>query len=233
MVPIGFQVLVATIALGGVLGGIANAIVSHVPGRAPTPVRAMFLGLVAAALVPLFLNIAKSSLVTDILAMTDAWNKTGDVMIFFGVCVLAALSARPFMDSLSRKVLQIAETAQATAEIAKREAAAASATAGQAAATSELMAETVEALDVGRAFDAPTESMAQDISRLPIGPEQKQVLRALLGGPDKRSVAGIARDSGLSPDAVRRGLAELQRAGFVAETRSARTGITLYAAVRN
>jgi hypothetical protein len=231
MIPVGFQVLVAAIALGGILGGIANAIISHVPGTKAAPVRAMFLGLVAASLVPLFLNIAKSSLVGDILAMTDAWNKMGDVVIFFGVCVLAALSARPFMDQLSKKVLQIAETAQATAETAQREAVAARATAAQAAETNDLLAETVENLDAGRPFDARPESIAPDISKLPLGGDEKKVLRALLGGRfEKRTVAGLARETGLGADTVRAALGDLGRAGYVAETRSARTGTTFYAA---
>ena len=65
-------------------------------------------GLSASFLVPIFLNTLNSELLTNISnisrANTNDANKIGDIFIFFGFCLLAAMSAQTFIDNLSSKI---------------------------------------------------------------------------------------------------------------------------------
>lgn len=76
----------------------------------------ILLGIVASLLVPLFLNTLESKLVDD-LTTTAVDKNINNILIFFGFCLLAAISSRSFIQSLSNKILQkLEEEAKETKE---------------------------------------------------------------------------------------------------------------------
>ena len=60
-------------------------------------------GIGAALLMPLFLSMLSSSLLPDMLAADP---KLDDFLVFGGFCLLAAISARTFIQTLSDKILR-------------------------------------------------------------------------------------------------------------------------------
>ncbi|WP_154668287.1 YEATS-associated helix-containing protein [Pseudoduganella violaceinigra] len=64
------------------------------------------IGLGAAFLIPLFLNTISSSLLAGLLNGTAG---SADPFVFFGFCLLGAISSKSMIQSLSQKVLRLAE----------------------------------------------------------------------------------------------------------------------------
>ncbi len=60
-------------------------------------------GIAASLLVPLFLNTLESNLVDNLINSEE--KNINNEFIFFGFCLLAAISARPFIRSLTNKIL--------------------------------------------------------------------------------------------------------------------------------
>ena len=100
--------LVVAIMLGaGILGGFVNFCLTN-PDDTPSPniARSLVVGTAASLLVPLFLNMISSDLVSQI--------KDGDVtksFILLGFCLVAAISSTAFIRTLSDKVLDQAKQA--------------------------------------------------------------------------------------------------------------------------
>src|SRR3974390_2590438 len=73
-------------------------------------------GVVAAFVVPLFLSIGESEVFTNIVIGKEYAKNS---FILFAFCLLAAASARSFVNALAQQALQKAKTAQEDAEEAK------------------------------------------------------------------------------------------------------------------
>jgi hypothetical protein len=82
------------------------------------------IGIGATFLIPVFLTTVSSHVLIDIAkANSDGSQATIDqYLVYFGFCVLGAISARRLITTLGEKVLQIAKSAEKAAEEAKREA---------------------------------------------------------------------------------------------------------------
>lgn len=104
--PIG--ILIIVMLLSGAAGGSARYILSKVDDR-KTLVQETLLGAIAAFIVPAFLSLIQSRIVTDILAVQDGKPDSGrlvNLTIVAGFCIVAAFSARQFLDNLSSRLLQ-------------------------------------------------------------------------------------------------------------------------------
>ena len=112
----------------GVLGGAINVALGDVekPSREAWA-KSVLVGIGAAFLVPLFLKTVSSSLVADILKPGNA--DEASWWVFGGFCLLAAISSRKFIQSLSDSILKEARDARREAETATRSAEGASVTA--------------------------------------------------------------------------------------------------------
>lgn len=105
--------LLATIVLGGVLGGWAAFLIDPVSESAEGKrrkhalLRACVMGIIAAACVPLFLKLAQTGLVNKIFdtPAPTASLPLGEYFIFLGLCLVAAFSAHRVMGWLSDKLL--------------------------------------------------------------------------------------------------------------------------------
>jgi hypothetical protein len=107
--------LIALIMLvAGAFGGGANYLLNRSTtiesvDKRPTLCANLFLGIVAALTVPLFLELAQSSLVGVILS---GWQtKPETLFVFFGFCVVAAVSSRAFLQSISKQLLSSVQEA--------------------------------------------------------------------------------------------------------------------------
>jgi hypothetical protein len=102
--------VIAIILLSGIVGGTINYFLSK-PDKMDvfTWMRTAFIGVGAAFLMPLFLNTISISLLSDMFKE----NSTHDnYFVFSGFCLLAAISSRAFIQTLSDKVLKEAKEAR-------------------------------------------------------------------------------------------------------------------------
>jgi DNA-binding MarR family transcriptional regulator len=94
---------------GGAAGGLAGYLrvkEGAAEGRQQTPLdffRFVATGIIAAFALPVFLSLAKSPLVADVLAKEDDYP---DMLIFAGFCIVAGFSAGPFLEKLSGQLVQ-------------------------------------------------------------------------------------------------------------------------------
>ncbi len=82
----------------GILGGYASYHLSESDDRSKT--RSITLGVVAAFIVPVFLNMISSNL------LVEAQKNIDKFFIFAGFCVLASVFSRNFLENIYNKVLQ-------------------------------------------------------------------------------------------------------------------------------
>ena len=100
--------LIFTIIFFGLLGGLVNAIRTKQEGK--NYWKSLVKGLVAAFLVPVFLEIIKSQLGQNL--STNLY----DYIVFGGLCLTAAIFSDKFIDTIGEKILEKAENAERRAE---------------------------------------------------------------------------------------------------------------------
>ena len=124
-----FLHLIAIILGTGLLGGAAAWFSEPQAGPAdpplPTPPlkRFLFLGVVAAACVPLFLSLLKSGLIDGIFKAPANAPAYEYYLIFIGLCLIAAVSARRFIDSITAQLIKRLDQVDAKAGAAAADAA--------------------------------------------------------------------------------------------------------------
>lgn len=204
-------VTIALMVVAGALGSYCRNIFDR--DRGITFVRVVIPGIVAAFLVPLFLNIGKSELLSKILKGQDF---AENALILFGFCLLAAVTARSFVETLARQALQRAEAAENTAAQASEKA--------------------EEAKDIVAEYGEPKLAEAHPVgTQLPLDLDatdaEKAVMGTLLSGDyTRRSLTGIASAANLDKGVARQAIASLIKKGRVVELKSQRTGSLLYQA---
>jgi hypothetical protein len=214
-------ILLACILSAGVLGGFTGCFLLKATTAADSESaedgklslgQHIVIGIAAAALAPLFLSLAKSSLVTDIVANK---NVVEDSLIFFGISLLAATSARRFMNNSTKKVLDQLERHRSEIVATKEK--------------TERLEEACENAKHEPAPDAKMGGISHDLSSYP--PDEKRVLDVLLNGNlQKRTIEGITRDTKLPPSRIEGALKKLVKETKVVEEKGPVTGRILYRA---
>jgi hypothetical protein len=206
------QLIIVMIATG-IAGGLAGYFISLDRGtdrqarsgesstRIVAPwLKYVFLGITAAFIVPLFLSLAKSSLVGDLLKGGPV---TSDIFVFAGFCLVAATSSRTFIQSISDRVLREAREARETAEAAQKQVEQAVDSITEPESDEEPVAQTQATAGEG-APAAPVSDRGKDI---------------LLGLRDRgytlRSTSGLAKDTGIQKEEVIEELKQLNNDGLV------------------
>lgn len=93
--------LIAIIIAGGALGGIASYAAGDIPAEEKHPlIRRVILGVAAAAVVPLFLNMISSSI------LEEAEQNPTKYFVLAGFCVAAAFGSKTFLASISKQMSQ-------------------------------------------------------------------------------------------------------------------------------
>lgn len=215
-----------------ILGGILGAYCRHIFDgdlRFGNVLQVVVPGMVASFLIPLFLSIGKSDLFRKVLQGGAGY--TESLFILFGFCLLAAVSARSFVNALASQAFQKAQAAERVASQAENIAAE---TKNQIEETKDIVAENLEGLeDLRNVTDKDSAISHREAAILEGGFEgteiEKAVLQALSSSDyARRSLSGIARDTGLAKDDVRKALRFLIQKDRVAEIKSQRTGSLLY-----
>jgi hypothetical protein len=124
MSPLGFfELVIVVIIFAGSFGGVLNYLLNKKdapedPGFWPN----LVLGIGAAILVPLFLHVIGSDLVTAMHEGSGGGPDYSKVLVFAGFCLVAAMSAKTFISSVSDRVLRRAERAEKLAGEAEQKA---------------------------------------------------------------------------------------------------------------
>lgn len=239
-------VVLVIIVVAGLIGGWAGYLTDPISSSAEPDAakkhvckRYLVLGLIAAGVVPLFLSVLQSNLVTTIFTPKKD-SAAADVipfvefLVFAGFCLIAAVSARAFLDSMTRRLMkdidrmkeEVAEVKNQTADNAQ-EAREASAKAEDAQQKAVVAAELVD--DAAASGRAPA-TMIESAGRLAAGgsipelqPDQHRALQALITH-EFRTATGLANDIGISRNRVGELLDGLKEKNVVEPTISPATG---------
>lgn len=93
-------ILIVIMIGSGVLGGVASYLSVDIdPDEKKPALKRVGLGLAAAFIVPLFLNMISSSI------LADAEKTPINYLVFAGFCIVAAFSSKSFITSISKNIL--------------------------------------------------------------------------------------------------------------------------------
>lgn len=213
--------VIVIVLLAGILGGFAAYITVPRDANASEPARAailryIVLGVMASACVPLFLTLVQSDLVKRIFAGSGQ-RPFAEYLVFVGFCLLAAFSARAFLESISRRVLRDLEGVRDEQQHLQQNQ---QNIQQQVRETQELVVD-----QQGKAVEAPViqeavaaESLAR-VALPPTTPLERRALRAM-SSVGFRTVGGIAEDLEMSRLKVDEVLRSLQDKGLVGERES-------------
>jgi hypothetical protein len=172
-------------------------------------------GIAAALVVPVFLSVGGSSILTEALSVPASVEMVKALFVIAGFCTLAGASAASFVNALAQKALAVAQEADRKAERAEN--------LGEAA--NEPAENAHKAVQ-----DEPSEESKTRAAQI-TDPNQKLAYHALIDSDYSwRSVGGIANATGMARTEVREALAALKAKKFVTDKKSARTGNILYQA---
>ncbi len=230
VVPIPFEqshtvlVLIGTMLIGGCMGALCRHYFDGASKKSRYP-EIIIPGVVAAFVVPLFLSIGRSDVITTIIG--GGKDLYANLFIIFAFCLLASVSARSFVDALAREAFNKAEKAEARAVSAES---AADVAKEQAEETRDILSETID--------ERPHIVFDDVVSQNSFSPEillskaendiEIAVIKALLRKPNlRRSSSSIAKEEGLTRASCLLALIALIHRDVV-ETFSSKTGATLY-----
>lgn len=223
----GSWVVFALMVAAGVLGGVGNSLNAITIGdnsdgtNSPWATLASntVMGIIAAFVTPLFLSLAKSDILSAIIAKyRTSGQLDSDAYVFFGFCLVAAFSSRLFMRSLTEKVLRLEEN------------------------VSNLDSKAEELADQQDAIEENVESLQEKAPPEPSPPKAElhgpaheptpleiRILRAFMARPTLwRSIVGIRQDANLPTAITERKLQKLEIEEFVRSKTSSKTGRALY-----
>src|SRR6266542_1197792 len=170
----------------GLLGGAVNYFLSQEtdPNQKYFG-RSLWVGLAASFMVPLFLNMISSNLIDSIRGNATTPGDKSKLFVFAGFCLVAAISSRAFIRTLSDRVLREAKEAKQQALDAKAD-----------VAEMQSVIEPIVAKETES--ESPAESASTALLQTSLDDAEKTILRVLAtGGWTLRSLSGIAKDSKL------------------------------------
>jgi hypothetical protein len=188
----------------GLLGGLMNFIIADPHTETPLDWwKHLVLGLGAAYMVPLFLNMISSGLINEIRGGNESPGDGSKLFVLAGFCLVAAVSSRAFIRSLSERVMREARNATKEAKEAKE----------QAVEAKNIVFDSSAELDI-RESDATTDALKEQGRSL--SPEERAVLTKMTKARfSLRSSYGLAKDTGLEEETVNTVLSSLMSQGLV------------------
>ncbi len=232
--PTDLLVITEVMLAAGAIGGLVNWFLSDVPKAARLAWwKHIVIGITASFMVPLFLSMISADLIDKIRGTAGQPGNPVLLLNLAGFCLVASVSSRAFIGSLTERLMREvrdaraqAETATATAEQARQRAVDAT----EAALIAQSDAETAQALARAQVVEeASADAVRQDdviAPRQRSGPpagaglggsssvlaQEKLVLLALTEGQTTlRTVTGLAQDSRLDEASVLTVLGHLQQ----------------------
>jgi hypothetical protein len=211
------SVLIAIMLSCGVIGGLVNYWSENIPPEERHPLlKRLSAGVAAALVVPLFLNTISSTL------LEASREKPLSLFILAGFCIIAAISSKAFIDSITKRVLSRVD------QVEKDQVKLANQTAPLIAAQTELPPQLDEeksgngrldeylTLPVSKALDKPRGFYG--LRAFGTDEDTKKVIRAL-GKPKYtwRYLKGLTKDTDLPEEKVKLALDSLVRNGLATE----------------
>ena len=214
-----FLLVVWVIAISGLFGGLLNYLLYKEqdlldpsarqeplggPGTAVLVAGNLVLGVGAAFLVPLFLHVIGSDLFTNLSGTSGEEPRYSQLLVIAGFCLVASMSAKTFIKSVSERVLRKAENAKKLAGEAKHEI-------SQAQAVLDRLKEPEGERTAEKMESTLEESLSENDYR---------ILKALSKGPYVlRTSSGIAQERGIeNSDRVLAKLKDLGLTGTISMT---------------
>ena len=193
----------------GILGGVVNSFLADPEEERPMEWwKHVAVGIAASFMVPLFLNMISGDLLDKIRGVDGKAPDYSKLFVLAGFCLVAAVSSRAFIRSLSERVLQEVKTANKKADQAKEDAA-------DAKAAVAPLVEREEVSDNLVALVASNEPVTDA--------DEVAVLKAMTNSSySLRSITGLAKDSGLTKPVVNSTLSALIGKGFVSQSVSSK-----------
>lgn len=220
-------ILIVISIAAGILGGIINYFQSRGDGESVNSwPYYLLLSTCAAFIVPLFLSLAKSQILSNIFS-PDL--KLEDWFVYFGACVLVAIYAKSFLETVSKKFLEELKGTSKTANQALETANQASHQAETTLNQMEGAFEKLENLPEGAVTKTLVVRPSPDVSRY--SPDEQKVLTALMDPAyplARRSLGGIASATKLSRQTVSTCLERLMDAKVVKKVEGEKTGNLFY-----
>jgi len=245
--------------LVSVAGGAGGGLASYVLSRHDRPsgdaaleparfsigeaIERVFVGIVAAFIVPLFLSLTQSDLVKSILVSGADADPDGsgffthDLFIVAGFCIVAGFAARWFLGSVARQALSLAREAKGEAAQARLAAKQALSSAAESEAQARIARRSMvdyanrleDALASSEPLPAATNDTADAAPSRRLEPQEQAAMKALSESPfTHRTLAGVAVDTGMSEGAALAVLTRLKADGFITATESKLSRTPLY-----
>ena len=199
-------IIAAVLFISGGVGGIINFFIADpdIEKRLPWWQHAV-VGIGASFMVPLFLNMISSNLIDSIRGIDD---KTGDfskLFVLAGFCLVAAVSSRAFIRSLSDKVMQEVRRVDRKADDTQMQVAEVQAT----------VAPFVET-ETGDDATENLRALSCEKSLKPLTDDEKSILKALSLSPFlMRSLSGLSKQTQLEKPNVNMALSNLIARGYI------------------
>jgi hypothetical protein len=243
--PTDLLTITSVMLAAGAIGGLVNCFLSEAPDTPDSPDAArlawwkhIVIGITAAFMVPLFLAMISADLIDKIRGPAGQPGNPVLLLNLAGFCLVASVSSRAFIGSLTARLLREvqdaraqAEAAEATAEQARQRASDATeaaliaqsdAEAAQSLARAQVVEETADATAAAdtsppmpRLRSGPPQGIAAPGTPPHALAQERRVLRALAESEATlRTVAGVVQDSQLDEVAVRAVLGHLQQKGW-------------------
>jgi transcriptional regulator of acetoin/glycerol metabolism len=187
----------------GLLGGGLNYLLSpKEPDNGGEVWKSIVGGLVASFMVPLFLNMISSNLVDSIRGSTSNPGDPSKLFVFAGFCLVAAVSSKAFISTLSDRILSEAKAARKELKQIKTE-------------VGPIIAKETEEETQETELRADTQK-----AKLNLSDNQQKVLKALVTGRfTLRTRTGISNDAQVLKDDVAKTLDELAAKGLARSVR--------------
>jgi DNA-binding MarR family transcriptional regulator len=213
--------IIGVILIAGCLGGTINYLLARKTDEDALKIGAsIVVGIGAAFLVPLFLYTVSSNLVNDIHPEPGSVDFS-KFLVFAGFCLVAAISSRAFIKTLSDRILKEATEAKEKASAAEQRAVSAEEKAiGAEEKANEAKSQIGPLVERATEQDSTEGLITSKESSVPLSETDRKVLETLERGKYiLRTRSGLARDSGLDKEAVNQCVEELKTRGLVKSTR--------------
>ncbi len=205
-----YQWIASVMLASGIIGGLVNRYLLDKTEDDSMPWwQCVIVGIAAAFIVPLFLNMISSGLIRDILGSLDQPGDSSKLFVLGGFCLAAAISSRAFINTVSQRVLQEAREAKEDAAKAQQDAAEAKAS----------LATVIEPDDAAEeATGREREISFQAAEEVALSDDEKEVMSVMVNSSfAMRSLSGLSKQAGLDAGRVNIALTSLIEKGLAAQ----------------
>ena len=213
-----FELVLITMFIAGCIGGLINSFLTDPKTENALPWwKHMVIGVGAAFMIPVFLNMISSKLIADIKPPPMEPSNVANLLILGGFFLVAAVSSRAFIRSLTDRVLQDVSTAKKDAKDAKQDAEEAKKLAANAEGIAALSVPSDiadDAVSESHALAAPVVAIKPNLSEL----ETSTLAAMVYGHTPMRSISGISKDTGLPKDQVNSAISSAMVKELVAQS---------------